>query len=93
MKIIRPEQPQNNVKTERQEKLDELTRLSQECGLYNDELVDDNNSKNDVEKIMDSVLKQVNGVTFEITLTNRQYELWNKKGGLKWLKKKLTGQK
>jgi len=52
-----------------------------------------------IENLMEEVLqiklpeKEPNEVSFEITLTKKQKELFDKKGGEKWLKKALVGQK
>ena len=53
-----------------------------------------------VEELMESLLPKEeepdlnpNEVKVEFTLTKRQYGLWEKKGGVSWLKKKLVGQK
>ena len=44
-----------------------------------------------IEDVMDSVIKEyTDTIEFKIALTKKQYELWNKKGGLKWLKKALV---
>ena len=50
-----------------------------------------------VEQLMDSLLPKEeekepnpNEIKVEFTLTKRQYGLWEKKGGVKWLKKKLV---
>ena len=49
---------------------------------------------NPIEYIMNEVIDEnTNKITFLITLTKRQYELFNKKGGINWLKKVLVGQK
>lgn len=56
---------------------------------------------NTIEELMNNVLKENNYITqkenpnlikIECYLTKRQFELWNKKGGEKWLKKALVGQ-
>lgn len=46
-----------------------------------------------IEDVMNNVLQEnTNTVSFNITLTKRQYELYTKKGGICWLKKALSGQ-
>ena len=106
MKIIRPEYTPPKAeekpttekisevqKEEKKQLLDEMTAISQECGLYDDnQLIDDNT--NSIEHLMQSVIN--NGITentikVEFTLTKRQYELWQKKGEVAWLKKALVG--
>ena len=47
-----------------------------------------------VEALMDSIIQEKeqnpNEVKVEFMLTKRQYSIWEKKGGVKWLKKKLV---
>lgn len=47
-----------------------------------------------VEALMDSIIQEKkenpNEVKVEFTLTKRQFSIWEKKGGVKWLKKKLV---
>ena len=44
-----------------------------------------------IEDVMDSVIEEyTDTIEFKIALTKKQYELWNKKGGLKWLKNALV---
>lgn len=46
-----------------------------------------------IEDIMNDVLNNSNKyITFSVTLTKRQYELYTQKGGICWLKKALVGQ-
>lgn len=69
--------------SERKQLLDELTVLSQESFLYDEE-------PQTIEEVMDSVLKEsTEMITFKISLNKQQYNMWNKKGGMKWLKKEL----
>lgn len=84
MKIIRP---QNNL-------LNEMTAISQECKLYDEELIDDNTGKDQtIENLMDEIIQQKDDkVQITISLTKRQYELYIKKGGEQWIKRTLTGQ-
>ena len=91
MKIIRP---QNNTPTKKQ-LLDEMTAISQECKLYEKELIDDNTGKNQtIENLMDEIIKQKDDrVQVTISLTKRQYDLYLKKGGENWVKKSIVGQK
>lgn len=54
-----------------------------------------NNNNNTIENLMSDMLaeaknKDDKNVTFEITLTKRQKAIWDKKGGVQWLKKKLV---
>ena len=52
-----------------------------------------NNNNNTIENLMSDMLaeaKNDKNVTFEITLTKRQKAIWDKKGGVAWLKKKLV---
>ena len=58
----------------------------------NENLIDDNTDS--IKYLMQSVIdnglsKDENKIKVEIYLTKRQFELWNKKGGEKWLKKML----
>ena len=41
---------------------------------------------------IDELEENTNTVSFNITLTKRQYELYTQKGGICWLKKALVGQ-
>ena len=47
-----------------------------------------------VEALMDSIIQEKeqnpNEVKVEFMLTKRQFSIWEKKGGVKWLKKKLV---
>ena len=102
MKIIRP---QNNTPTKKQ-LLDEKTAISQECKLYDEELVDDNTSIEivkptpvpvqvdlTIENLMAEIIKQKDDkVQVTISLTKRQYDLYLKRGGESWVKKVITGQ-
>ena len=56
---------------------------------------DEIKQENTIENLMDNLIQeqQKDKVTFSITLTKKQYELWEKKGAEKWLKKALLGQK
>lgn len=56
---------------------------------------DEIEQENTIENLMDNLIQeqQKDKVTFSITLTKKQYELWEKKGAEKWLKKALLGQK
>lgn len=99
MKIVRPEQPiiRKSTPEERQELAEEQATLV----LNNIEVpvvpVEDFelevNFPETIEDVMQSVLKEnTKNVTFEVTLTKRQYELYLQKGGESWLKKALIGQ-
>ena len=60
------------------------------------ELIKAANDLNKKEKTIEDVMNEVledntKTVTFEITLTKRQYELYMKKGGICWLKKEIVG--
>lgn len=51
--------------------------------------------KDEKISLLDALMQQTineNKIKVEITLTKRQYDLWIKKGGEKWLKKVLIGQ-
>lgn len=71
-----------------------MTAISQECKLYDEELIDDNTSKDQtIENLMDEIIKQKDDkVQVTISLTKRQYDLYLKKGGEAWIKKVITGQ-
>lgn len=93
MKIIRPE----NVVVNEPKKEENLSLIIDGHKVTpfteNTDLIIDDNT-DEITEIMDSVIKDnVNTVTFKITLTKRQYELYTKKGGICWLKKVLVGQK
>ena len=51
----------------------------------------------EIENLMNELLPKVKederNITFEITLTKRQKEIFDKKGGISWLKKMITGNK
>lgn len=90
------------VKEEIISPLDNFLKAEAEEKQGNEPLVDDTTTP--VQYLMDSVIADKdriinkepvtmgNYVRFEITLTKRQYELWQKKGGEKWLKRALVGQ-
>ena len=82
MKIIRPE-----YTPEQPKKVENTPALVKKV----ENLVDDKTNINDY--IMTEVLENTKDITFNITLTKKQYELWQKKGGIKWLKKALVGQR
>lgn len=55
---------------------------------------DDIKQESTIEDLMDNLIQeqQKDKVTFSVTLTKRQYELYTQKGGICWLKKALVGQ-
>ena len=83
MKIIRPEQP---IKTQL---LDEMTAISQECKLYDEELIDDNTGKDQtIENLMDEIIKQKDDkIQVTISLTKRYTIYTLKKVAKRGLKK------
>lgn len=95
MKTIRP---QNNTSTSK-------LMVEPQIKQGDDILVDDNTYTVDdevdkipkdqtIENLMDEIIKQKDDkIQFTISLTKRQYELYNKKGGLSWLKRALVGIK
>lgn len=103
MKIVRPEQPivqKEEPKKEENLKVfidgHEVTTFDDNycvCKFQPSELIPISKPPQTIEEIMNNVLEEnTNTVSFQITLTKKQYELWNKKGGLSWLKKALLGQ-
>ncbi len=94
---------QNIEKTTKSTKILKNYKLSD--NIDKDILVDDNTKIDDekiikdsvIEKLMDDLIKEKqdkeNTVTFTVSLTKIEYELWKKKGGEKWLKKILLEQK
>ena len=85
MKIIRPEYTPPKVEEKQEiELIDDNT--------YKEEENPSEQKKEDFNALMEKTIDE-NKIKVEIILTKRQYELWNKKGGEKWLKKKLVGQK
>ena len=101
MKIIRPEQPVKKIDN-KEENLTliidnhEVTPFTEKTleFSFNPEkemLIDDYTKKMDY--IVNETLENTKDITFTITLTKKQKELWDKKGGIKWLKKALVGQK
>lgn len=102
MKIIRPEQPIKKKEENLTLIIDghEVTQFTKEeveqSFTYNpnEELIDDNTDKDQtIENLMNEIIKQKDDrVQVTISLTKRQYDLYLKKGGESWLKKKLVGQ-
>lgn len=108
MKIVRPEQPikkkEENVtliidgheckpctKEEMEFVYNPKSEL-EELGKETEQKYQDFAAKT-IEDVMNSVLEEnTNTVSFNITLTKRQYELYTQKGGICWLKKALVGQ-
>ena len=89
MKIIKPETPQKQ-EAKKEEKIIIEPATKKDENLKPD-LIQETQS---IEDIMNDVInKGTNNITFTITLTKRQYELWIKKGAESWLKKALVGQK
>lgn len=88
MKIIRPEQPE---KVETKLFIDNKEVKPFKVEKVEVDYIDD--KTNPIEYIMNEVINEnTNKITFSITLTKRQYDLFNKKGGVSWLKKVLVGQ-
>jgi hypothetical protein len=90
MKIIRPEQP---TKQKAKNEKTQITIANNNEPLeknYEWKLIDEPQS---IEDIMNDVINNgTKNITFTITLTKRQYDLYLKKGGESWIKKALTGQ-
>lgn len=85
MKIVRPEQPIQRKEEKRHELIEEHTKICQEENLFSEPQT--------INEVMDAVLiENTNTITFNVTLTKRQYELYLQKGGESWLKKALVGQ-
>ncbi len=94
---------QNNKKTTEGTKILQNYKLSD--NIDEDILVDDNTKIDDgkiikdivIEKLMADLIKEKqdkeNTVIFSVSLTKIEYELWEKQGGEKWLKKILLEQK
>ena len=100
MKIVRPEQP-----IKRKEENISLIIDGHECKPCTKEELEFEYEPKELGKeteqkyqdfmsdVMTSVLEDTaKTVTFNITLTKRQYELYTQKGGICWLKKALVGQ-
>lgn len=93
MKIIRPENtltPPPKVET----LISDKEIITQEYTIGKDENNEIYQERRIVEitpleQLMQQVIDE-NKIKVEITLTKKQYELWNKKGGIKWLKKALN---
>lgn len=86
MKIVRPEQPIKPKEEKRHELIEEHTKICQEEKLFS-------NEPQTIEDVMNAVLEETsNKISFTVTLTRRQYELYLQKGGESWLKKALVGQ-
>lgn len=107
MKIIRPEQPIKKKEENLTLIIDghectPVTKEEMEFEYYPDleELGKETEQKyqdfatKTIEDVMNEVLQEnSNNVSFTVTLTKRQYELYTKKGGICWLKKALVGVK
>lgn len=78
----------NEPETKTIDKLNELTQVSQELGLFDDIMQQVISDKEKIIKKEPTVIDN-KYVCFEITLTKKQYAKWLKNGGEKWLKKKL----
>lgn len=87
MKIIRPEQPVKKI-DDKEEIIGHKVIVNKD---NNNELISDSTSV--IKFAMYEALENTKDITFTITLTKKQKELWDKKGGIKWLKKALVGQK
>ena len=108
MKIIRPEQPETKKEliqkmTDLSQEMGMFDEVESRLFIDNKEVkpheakkieidyIDDNT--NPIDYIMNEVIDEnTNKITFSITLTKRQYELYTRKGGICWLKKALVGQ-
>lgn len=107
MKIIRPEQPETKKEliqkmTDLSQEMGMFDEVESRLFIDNKEVkplpikvemnyVDD--KTNPIDYIMDEVIDEnTNKITFSITLTKKQYELYTRKGGICWLKKALVGQ-
>jgi len=94
MKIIRPEQP---IKKKEEITLEDV--LIYQAKKEEEEIIGDNTDKNKtIENLMDDIITEKTTLLndkYQVTvyLTERQYNLWKKKGGEKWLKRALVGQK
>lgn len=92
MKIIRPEQPQKQaiiVNNAAKDNPETLKKNEPVQNFLKDDLIQEPKS---IEDVMNSVLNiGTKNITFTITLTKRQYELWVKKGSERWLKRELAG--
>ena len=95
MKIIKPETPQKQeVNKEETSIINDKTFMKEVykgVDFFNrQDAIQDTQS---IEDIMNDVINNgTKNITFTITLTKRQHELWLKKGGEAWLKKALVGQ-
>ena len=96
MKIIRPEQPMKRAEEKPKEKEKEKEKEENLSLIIDGHEVTpftENAESQSIENIMNEVLKEnTRDITFTVTITKRQYEIWTKKGGEKWLKKALDGQ-
>ena len=84
MKIIRPE---NNLAEKKID--DDLTLLIDDKVVTpfdeNAEIEISFDEKSTIENLMEEVIND-NKIKVEITFTKKQYEQWEKNGGIKWLK-------
>lgn len=90
--VIAPE-PENAQKNKENPVISDI-RIEKIEEIKANEFVDNNTQIKfpTIQDIMEEVIEDsAKSVTFEITLTKRQYELWKKKGELRWLKRELTG--
>lgn len=86
MKVIRPEIPEEIKQTS-------IINGFEHYHFAERKSIIDENEPQSIEDIMNDVINNnTKNVTFTITLTKKQYELWTKKGAEKWLKKALVGQ-
>ena len=102
MKIVRPEQPIKPKEEKRHELIEEHTKICQEEKLFLNDIevlpipetaIEVINEPQTIEDVMNAVLEETsNKISFTVTLTKRQYELYLQKGGESWLKKALVGQ-
>ena len=97
MKIVRAENlnefknPKYEKRTIKEELIDDNTSVfidGHKVSLWDEKNM---SFEKDYEQLINETIEE-NKIKVEIILTKKQYELWNKKGGEKWLKKKLVGQ-
>ena len=90
MKIIRPEYTSPK-------KVEETVQIGKITWDYEEKFKTDMVIEKTMNDLMAEVIKEEltnpNHVKVTITLTKKQAEMFDKKGGVKWLKKALVGQK
>ena len=85
-----PQAIKTPTKEERRQFIEKHARLCQEFGLLDNKTLPQN-----IETLMSETQAEIdtNQIKVEFTLTKRQYDLWVKKGEVRWLKKALVGIK